>query len=162
MKKLVVAVILLFAVSISMAAIDVEKEKKEVKKVVYDAVEFIKKTGKDEAYKYLQKTDKEGNKFYVGDKYPFVFTMNSAQDKSVCLVHPASPKLVGQDMINVMDSHKKYFIRDFVKVAQSKEGEGWVDYYWTHPISKKVKLKSSFIKKLDNETYVGCGVYMEE
>jgi cytochrome c len=57
------------------------------------------------------------------------------------------------------DADGKYFMREMVKVAQTK-GTGWVDYKWTNPVSKKIEHKSSYVKRVGNENLlIGCGIY---
>ncbi len=46
-----------------------------------------------------------------------------------------------------------------IKMVQTK-GEGWVDYMWVHPQTKKIAGKSSFSKKLANyDGWVAVGIY---
>ena len=39
-----------------------------------------------------------------------------------------------------------------------KDGEGWVDYKWPNPTTKKVEGKSSYVKKV-GDLIIGVGIY---
>jgi len=61
------------------------------------------------------------------------------------LAHGANEKLVGKVLIDLKDQNGKQFMRELVDVAATK-GEGWVDYDWANPTTKKVEGKSTFVK----------------
>jgi signal transduction histidine kinase len=44
-----------------------------------------------------------------------------------------------------------------VSVAQTS-GQGWVNYKWPNPVTKKIGEKSTFIMKVD-DMIVACGAY---
>jgi len=72
-------------------------------------------------------------------------------------------KLVGRNLINIKDINGKYIIKEFAKVA-TKNGEGFVDYYWYMPGESRKKLyyKISYIKKIDNlNWFIGAGEYLK-
>jgi signal transduction histidine kinase len=46
-----------------------------------------------------------------------------------------------------------------VATAASK-GEGWIDYEWVNPASKKVEPKSTYVERVPGENlFVGVGIY---
>ncbi len=56
------------------------------------------------------------------------------------------------------DAEGKYFVRELTELAKTK-GEGWVEYSWEHPMTKKIQRKRTFIKKVDG-LLIGCGVFV--
>lgn len=44
-------------------------------------------------------------------------------------------------------------------VAQADQGPGWVEYDITNPASGAVQTKMSYVSRVGNDLYVGCGVY---
>ena len=125
--------------------------KDEAKVMVESALVHIKKVGKDQAFKDFS-TDKAT--WTKKDLYVFV------QDFSgKVLAHGTNEKLIGKNMIDMKDQNGKAFAREFSNVGASK-GEGWVDYDWAHPVTKKVEGKSSFVKRFAGfDGVVVVGVY---
>jgi signal transduction histidine kinase len=79
--------------------------------------------------------------------------------KGVVLAHGANEKLVGKNLIELKDQNGKLFAREFIEVGTSK-GEGWVDYDWTSPVTKKVEGKSTFVKRIPSfDGFVAVGAY---
>jgi hypothetical protein len=88
------------------------------------------------------------------DLYVFAFDLEG-NIKS----HGANPKLAGKNLIGLKDQSGKEFVKDFIAVASGK-GEGWVDYDWAHPQTKKVEGKTSYIKRIAGTNLgVAVGVY---
>lgn len=125
--------------------------KDEAKAMVVSALAHIKKVGNEQAFK-----DFTSDKANWTKKDLYVFTMDS---KGVVLGHGANEKLVGKNLIELKDQNGKAFAREFVEVGMTK-GEGWVDYDWANPVSKKVEGKSTFVKRVPGfEGFVAVGVY---
>ncbi|MBL4908036.1 MAG: cache domain-containing protein, partial [Sneathiella sp.] len=55
------------------------------------------------------------------------------------------------------DTDGKQFVLEMRKVAQGP-GEGWVDYKWPHPVTKKITQKYSYVKTSGN-VYFGIGYF---
>jgi signal transduction histidine kinase len=125
--------------------------KDEAKAMANAALAHIKKVGNDQAFK-----DFTSDKANWTKKDLYVFVMDT---KGVVLGHGANEKLVGKNLIELKDQNGKAFAREFVEVGTTK-GEGWVDYDWANPISKKVEGKSSYIKRVPGfDGFVAVGVY---
>jgi len=120
----------------------------EAKAMVEKAVAFMKANGKEKAFREFT----EGNKFKKNDLYIFVVDMNG-----VILAHGSNPKLVGRDMSTLKDAGGKLFIKEIIDEANVK-GNGWSDYKWANPVTKKIDLKSTYFQKT-NDVIIGCGVY---
>ena len=129
---------------------EVRQRKKDLKAFVTKAYDYYNKNGEEVAFKEFQNKD---GQFVKGEYYIFAFDMNG-----VCLVHPINSKLVGRDLSKLKDSKKKPFIQAFIDTMK-KSKTGWVDYHWTHPESKKIKPKLVYLIKLDDQKFIGCGIY---
>jgi cytochrome c len=113
--------------------------KDEAKAMVNAALAHIKKAGNDQAFK-----DFTSDKTNWVKKDLYVFAVDT---KGNVLAHGANEKLIGKNLIELKDQNGKPFAREFLEVAATK-GEGWVDYDWPHPVSKKIEEKTSFVKRI--------------
>ena len=74
---------------------------------------------------------------------------------------PASPALVGKNLIDVSDKGTpgKPVFKEFVQLARSK-GEGWIEYQWPKPGSTAAAKKTSYICRVPGkDLLVGAGTY---
>jgi signal transduction histidine kinase len=117
--------------------------------MVRKAVAYIKAHGKEKAFAEFQNP---GGQFRDRDLYIFVVDFEGKT-----LAHGANPKLVGKDVIQLRDADGKYFIKNYLELAQSK-GKGWIDYKWVSPVTSTIEQKSSYGEKVD-DFVVGCGIY---
>ncbi len=113
--------------------------KDEAKAMVNAALAHIKKVGNEQASK-----DFSNDKANWTKKDLYVWT---ADFKGVVLAHGANEKLIEKSLLEMKDQNGKAFIKECVEVASSK-GEGWVDYDWSHPITKKTEGKSGYVKRI--------------
>jgi len=151
MRKLItiaVAITAFLVIQLSAVA-DTHGTPEEAQALVAKAAALIETDGKDKAFQVI---DDPNGPFVKGDLYVFVQTM-----EGVTLAHGTNKALIGKNMRAIKDSDGKLIVDEFIALAQSK-GEGWVDYKWPNPVSKKIEPKSSFIKKV-GDLIVGCGVY---
>ena len=74
------------------------------------------------------------------------------------MAHGGNNKLVGKNLIKVKDPAGNMLIQELIAIAKNK-GEGWFDYRWSHPQTKKVEGKRSFVRALGNEIFIGSGYY---
>jgi cytochrome c len=146
MKRIIMAIFLsLFLVSSALAGGTAE----EAKALMGKAVSFLKAEGKDKAF--AEFTNPQG-KFIDRDLYIFVVDFNG-----ITLAHGGNAKLVGKDMLGLKDADGKFFIKSFIELAKAK-GNGWVDYKWVNPMTKKIEDKSTYIQKVE-DYFLGCGIY---
>ncbi|MFD1625140.1 cache domain-containing protein [Azospirillum griseum] len=125
--------------------------KEEAVALMGRAVERIQQVGVDQAYKEF--SDPKGS-FVDRDLYVFCLNMDG-----VMLTHGSNRALIGLNQKTLKDSDGKTFIAEFLRVA-STTGEGWVDYRWANPQTKKIGSKSSFVKKVGNDM-CAVGVYLK-
>lgn len=121
----------------------------EAQSMASKAVKLIAADGNEKAYAAFN--DPAGG--YVDrDLYVFVVDL-----KGTVLAHGTNKGLIGKSLFNLKDANGKAFIQEMVAVASDKS-EGWVDYSWPNPVSKKVEGKSTFVKKV-GDVFVGVGIY---
>ena len=146
MKKLFVVILInLFLVSVAFAGGTAD----EAKALMDKAVAYVKANGKEKAF--AEFTNQKG-KFIDRDLYIFAVDF-----KGLTLAHGGNEKLVGRDMYGLKDADDKFFIQKFIEVAKTK-GNGWVDYKWSNPLTKKIENKSTYVQKID-DYFLGCGIY---
>lgn len=117
--------------------------------LVHKASAYLAAHGKT---KFLQVINTPKGEFDQGDLYVFVYDM-----KATMLAHPANPKLVGRNLLDVPDPDGKYFRREIVALASSKK-TGWVDYRYKNPESGKIEQKTTYILAVD-DLILAAGIY---
>lgn len=124
--------------------------REEAKAMTEVAIAHLKKVGNDKAFDDFTKDKANWNK---KDLYVFLFDIDGT-----IKAHGVNEKLVGKNLIGLKDQNGKEFVKEFVVVAG--KGEGWVDYDWAHPVSKKVEGKTTFVKRVAGTNLaVAVGVY---
>jgi len=78
--------------------------------------------------------------------------------KGKTLAHGGNPKLKGRNFYNIKSGDGKMIMQEFIKIAKDKK-EGWLDYLWNHPKTKKMTQKSTYIKAIGNDILIGSGFY---
>jgi uncharacterized phage infection (PIP) family protein YhgE len=121
----------------------------EAEALVKKAVAYIKKHGKDEAFRQIN--DKHGI-FTNRDLYVFVYDMNGRG-----VAHGANTANIGKDLINQKDPDGKLYVQERVEIARTK-GSGWQDYKMVNPTDKKIEDKMAYIERCD-DLIVGAGAY---
>ena len=128
----------------------------EAEALVQKAVSYVKTNGVDKAIAAFN--NKEGE-FVQGDLYVFMFRVSDKEGaRIVTLAHSANPGLIGKDLYNLKDPNGTQFMAVMAQKAM-KEGGGWTDYKWSHPLTKKIGDKSSFALAAGPDVFVGCGIY---
>lgn len=136
---------LLLGVSLSYGA-SVE----EVKSFVEEGAKLCKEKGNDVCLKEFN--NKEG-KFIRGELYMFAYNFEGVNQAL-----GSNPKLVGKNLFRLKDASGVMLIQELINIAKT-DGEGWLDYKWSHPIKKKIADKRSYIKRIDGDMFIGTGFY---
>jgi cytochrome c len=123
------------------AHVNAKSSPAEAKKLVAKAVTYLKTQGKDKAFNEFCNTQ---GQFRKGELYIFVLDM-----KADILAHGSKRKMIGKGSFDLTDPDGKYFLKEIVDVAKSKES-GWVNYKWTNPVTKKVEQKTTYFQKVDD------------
>jgi len=121
----------------------------EAKAMVIKAEEFVNANGKEKAIAEFNKQDGQFVKDYY---YVFVYDL-----KGTVIAHPFRPSLVGKNVLSEPDSQGKLFRKEIVERAKAK-GDGWVEYRYMNPTTKKEKNKATYFKKVD-DMIICCNAY---
>lgn len=117
--------------------------------MVKRAAAYLGKNGKDKAVAAFNDPNGE---FVVGDLYVIML-----DEKGVALAHGQNPRMVNKNILEMM-AGDVYPIKEFIKIANTPAGRGWVNYQWPNSISKKMEHKSTYVERA-GEYYLGVGVY---
>jgi signal transduction histidine kinase len=83
--------------------------------------------------------------------------VNVVDFKGVVSASSLNDKLIGKNTIESKDHSGKEFVKEMVATAQ--KGEGWVDYQFVNPETKKLEVRSMFVKKgVGFDGYVGVAI----
>ncbi len=146
--KTMLACLLAFAVNGSALAQEKMRTPEEAIAMVKRGAAYIKEVGRDKA---MAEFINPKGKFVDGSLYIFAYDM-----KGINLASP-NPKIVGKNMIDAKDKNGKYTVKSYIEVAQTK-GSGWVDFYWPHPQTGELQLKTAYVEKVD-DILIACGIY---
>lgn len=91
--------------------------------------------------------------FVRGDIYTLVYDF-----KGNILAYGENPALMGQNLIDLKDSNGEFIVRKMIKVAESKEGKGWVSYYWRNGF-KRVYVERVTEFKSKKNYLIAAGYY---
>lgn len=122
----------------------------EAEALVKDGIGFLMAHGKQALIDEVKKLNK--GLFIDRDLYLIVYGLDT-----INLAHGTNPRLVGADGNVFKDVDGKYFIKDIVATAQ-RNGSGWVDYKFVHPLTQEIKVKSAYFEKA-GDVILSCGYY---
>ena len=71
--------------------------------------------------------------------------------------HGANPAFVGKNLIHIKDPDGKEPNFEIVKTG-FEQGEGWIDFKWPNPVTKKIQQKSAYVIRT-NDVVCGTGYY---
>ncbi|NVD98114.1 cache domain-containing protein [Massilia sp. BJB1822] len=114
---------------------------------------FLEKNGREKAITAFN--DSKGE-FIKGDLYVFMFGMNG-EERGVALAHGQNAKMVNKNLTE-LNAGGVYPIKEFLKLAGSAAGKGWVSYKWPNSISKNMEDKSTYVEKY-GDVLIGVGIY---
>ena len=103
------------------------------------AVAHIKKVGVEQAIRDFNSAPEWKVK---------AINVNLIDMKGLCLASSLNERLVGKNTYESKDPSGKEFVKEFIATVQKDKGEGWVDYDWAHPVTRKSEAKSSFVKRI--------------
>lgn len=131
------------------AAIPAQAEtKEECQAMVEAAVAFCGKNSADKCFEEINK----GTQFKKGELFVFAFDFSG---KSVA--NGGISSMIGKNMANAKSADGQLFIQKQIETA--KAGGGWLEYDWINPTTQKVQKKISFVKKVNDQFYVGAGIH---
>lgn len=107
--------------------------------------------GKEKAFAdFMDKTNKE---WVDGELYVIVSTMDG-----IFKVHAINPKLIDNPQLPALkDTNGVMIIQEMIRSGKENPNGGWAKYTWTHPETKKLAPKQTWVKVKDNQLFmVGC------
>ena len=123
----------------------------EATALVKKGVSALKAGGKNNDKLFSEITAKDA-KWTDRDLYLVVYGMDGSVK-----AHGANAKLVGNNLMDMLDIDGKPYIKERIERAKSK-GSFWQDYKFTNPTSKKIEPKSMYCEKVD-ELVACAGIY---
>lgn len=152
MKKILIVMLVgLFALSFAGSVMAANQgTKPEAQALVLKAAAYIQAHGKEKA---LAEFNNPKGEFVDRDLYIFAYDFTGTNKALV-----ANQSMIGKNLINMQDADGKFLIKDLIGVASN--GGGWYDYKWSHPVTKEIKMKASYVIKVDDTLWLGCGVYL--
>lgn len=121
----------------------------EATAMVKKGVIFMKVSGKDKGHAEI--SNKKGQ-FVDRDLYLVVYGLDG-----LVRAHGANKKMIGKNLLDLVDLDGKAFVKERVELAKSK-GTFWQEYKFMNPVSQKIELKKMYCEKLDDAVICG-GVY---
>jgi signal transduction histidine kinase len=119
--------------------------------LVDKAVAHYKSVGKEKAFAdFMNKDNKE---WVNGELYVIVSTMDG-----IFKVHAINPKLIDNPQLpSLKDTNGVMIIQEMIKTGKENANGGWAKYTWTHPETKKLAPKQTWVKVHDGQLFmVGC------
>lgn len=120
----------------------------EAQAQVASAVAHVKKVGPEQAIKDINTAPEwkvKGMNVIFNDM------------KGLVLASSLNERLVGKQTLEMKDPSGKEFVKEFTATAQ--KGEGWIDYQFINPETKKLEERSMFVRKVPGyEGYVGVAI----
>lgn len=130
-------------------ALPVQAEtKEECQAMVEAAVAFCSKNPAEKCFEEINK----GAQFKKGELFIFAFDYTG---KSVA--NGGIPSMIGKNMNGAKSADGQMFVQKQIEVA--KAGSGWLEYDWMNPTTQKVQKKVSYVKKVNDNFYVGAGIH---
>ncbi|MEI7857161.1 MAG: cache domain-containing protein [Methanomicrobiales archaeon] len=120
---------------------------------VKSAYDYAKEHGKEAA---LREFNNQNGTFIEGDLYVFAYNMNGT-----VIALPYQQGLLGTDRTGIADSNGVAFIDRMIEVA--RDGGGSLYYIYPNPEDNyREEFKFSTVMPVDNEWFVGAGIYLPE
>ncbi|MBI1891181.1 MAG: cache domain-containing protein [Burkholderiales bacterium] len=122
----------------------------EAVELVRQSVEFAHAHGRAAIIEEVNQMNK--GRFIDRDLYISIYSMEGR-----CVAHGANHRLLGVDAATFKDLDGKFFIKDILAIAKS-HGDGWVEYKWTHPLTKEAMFKSAYFERV-GDLIISCGAW---
>lgn len=126
-----------------------ENDEYTVKQIVDSAAGIFLREGKDVAFSLINNPN---GPFVKGDIYAFAYDFDG-----VCVAHGSNAALIGQSLINEVDSRGKKFIQEMINIAKTK-GRGWVNYTWRNA-PKRSYVEKVVDPKTKKPYFISAGYY---
>lgn len=122
----------------------------EVQAFVEKAISHIDEVGKEQAFSDFSRPD---GGYVDGELYMFCYAKDGTN-----VAHGGNPAFVGKNLLHVKDPDGMEVNAEIIKLGMA-EGQGWIDFKWPNPVSKKVEQKTAYVVKIDDQVVCGSGYY---
>jgi cytochrome c len=122
----------------------------EAKAFSEKAAAYIGQVGEEKAFADFSRPD---GGFVDGELYVFCYDRNGVNK-----AHGGNPAFVGRNLLHIKDPDGKEPNALIVKLG-FEQGQGWVDFKWPNPVTKKIERKSAYVIHT-NDVVCGVGYYM--
>ncbi len=126
--------------------------KEELVTFVEPAASYARVYGKDIATADFMDLD---GPFVREEVYIFAADFNGTS-----LALPYLPSEVGTNRLDIQNSKGVYIDREMRSIALN--GSSFFEYVWTNPITNQTELKTSYVTKVDDDWWLGAGIYLDE
>ena len=94
-----------------------------------------------------------GDQFTDGELYVFCLDADGT-----VLANASNPKLVGKNLSAVQDTEGRLPAAEIYRVGHT-QGQGWVEYLWPNPQTRRVQRKVTYTRRIDDGTVCAAGYY---
>jgi cytochrome c len=156
MKRLAILALVLALLAYAQAGCGSDQKttkytRQDVQNLVQKAYDYVKANGKEKALKEFM--DPKGP-FVKGELYIYAYDYNGT-----VLSHGGDPTLVGKNLIGYKDPNGVPAVQEASNLAKTK-GSGWFECMFPNPLTKKQQNKLVFVKKVDDNWFLGSGLYL--
>jgi hypothetical protein len=123
----------------------------EAKALSERAAGYMKQAGEEKAFADFTRPD---GGFVQGELYVFCYDHDGVNK-----AHGGNPSFVGKNLLHIKDPDGKEPNAEIVKVG-FEQGQGWVDFKWPNPATKKIQPKSAYVIHT-SDVVCGVGYYKE-
>jgi signal transduction histidine kinase len=123
----------------------------EAKALAERAVSHIKQVGEERAFADFTRAD---GGFTQGELYVFCYDKDGVNK-----AHGANPGFVGKNLLHVKDPDGREPNAEIVNTGFG-QGQGWVDFKWPNPATKKIQMKSAYVIR-SGDVVCGVGYYKD-
>ncbi len=157
MRKIATTLMLMVLIA-GLFSMTLEEKRETAKNLVEKGAKFLQENGRDKAFTAF--SDKNGE--FVFDEF-YIFIEDY---QGIMVLHPISPKMNGQKVLDVQDPDGVYLFREMIKNTAKDPYHGWVNYKWLDPVSGTVQPKETYVmqvkgtdEKGDYLLILGTGFY---
>ena len=110
---------------------------------------YIKEVGEEKAFAEFSRRD---GRFVDGELYVFCYDRDGNNK-----AHGGNPSFVGRNLLHIKDPDGREPNNLIVRKGFD-EGQGWVDFKWPNPASKRIQDKTAYVIRT-NDVVCGVGYY---
>lgn len=123
----------------------------EAKALSERAAAYILQVGEEKAFADFSRPD---GGFVKGELYVFCYDHDGVNK-----AHGENRGFVGKNVLHLKDADGKEPGLEIIKTG-FEHGQGWVDFKWPNPVTKKLQQKSAYVIRT-NDVVCGVGYYKE-